>query len=47
MWQCVVVCTPLATFTEKYPVLVVACFGLGASKVEEASAAKVWGIIVY
>jgi hypothetical protein len=33
--------------TEKYPVSGVACFGLGASKVEEVSAAEVWGITVH
>jgi hypothetical protein len=33
--------------TEKYLVSGVACFSLGASKVEEASAAEVWGIIVH
>lgn len=44
-----VVCTPLAPWVPKniYPDSGVACFDFGASKVEEASVAEVWGIIVH
>lgn len=33
--------------TKKYPDSGVACFDFGASKVEEASVAEVWRIIVH